>query len=429
MSEAEAGTAAPHPVAVDPDVLEVDGGFVVATGIECSAPVVARGFRQDELRKTGHWERYAEDLRLIAGFGIRYVRYGIPFHVVAREPGRFDWEWTDRALAAVADAGLVPIADLLHFGVTDDLTGMGDPRLLERYTRYAAAFTERFPWVRYYTPVNEPLLASVFSAGIGAWNERLHDQRSMVHTIVNLAGCAVRGMEVVRDRRPDAIFIQAEPCEVYIASEPAAQPGTDFLNERRFIEFDLTYGRRPANSVIEWLRKFDVTDEQIAWFEEHGSSEGCIIGHDYYRSNEWLVRPDGTTYQARASQRLGYAALARQYHDRYALPFMLTETNTDARFAINWLATIWSDALELKADGLPIRGFCWYGFVDHVDWDSGLRRNAGHQNECGLVGLDRRPHPVGEVYRRLAQDARSGRFERLETAAALRRRRSADTAA
>ena len=429
MSDTEADAAAPHLAPIHPDTLEMDAGFVVFTGIECSAPVVARGLRQDELRKTGHWDRYAEDFALIAGFGIRYVRYGIPFHVVAREPGRMDWEWTDRALDALQRAGLIPIADLMHFGVTDDLSGMGDPRLVDRYTEYAAAFAERFPWVRYYTPVNEPLLASVFSAGIGAWNERMRDQRSMVHTIVNLASCAVRGTEVVRSQRADAIFIQAEPCEVYIASEPAAQPGTDFLNERRFIEFDLTYGRRPADSVVEWLEKYGIGEDRLRWFEEHGSSEGCVIGHDYYRSNEWMVRPDGTTFRARGSQRLGYAALARQYHERYRLPFMLTETNTDARTAVNWLAEIWNDALVLKTEGLPIRGFCWYGFVDHVDWDTGLRLNHGKQNECGLVGLDRRPHPVGEIYRELALAARSGRFEPLPVDRARRRRRRSEQAA
>src|SRR5688572_39343 len=101
---------------------ELDRGFVVASGIECSAPLIAGGVRMDELRKTGHWERYAEDLALVAGWGIRYLRYGIPFHVVGRDPERLDWAWTDRALAALRDAGIVPIADLLHFGLPDDLT-------------------------------------------------------------------------------------------------------------------------------------------------------------------------------------------------------------------------------------------------------------------------------------------------------------------
>src|SRR5687767_4749667 len=102
---------------------ELDRGFVVASGIECSAPVIAGGIRMDELRKTGHWDRFAEDLALVAASGVRHLRYGIPFHIVARDPERLDWAWTDRALEALRAAGIEPIADLLHFGVPDDLTG------------------------------------------------------------------------------------------------------------------------------------------------------------------------------------------------------------------------------------------------------------------------------------------------------------------
>ncbi|MFN2483571.1 MAG: family 1 glycosylhydrolase [Candidatus Limnocylindria bacterium] len=413
----------PHLVGLGPDTLEPHAGFVVATGIECSAPTIEGGIRQDELRKTGHWDRYAEDFGLIREFGIRYLRYGIPFHVVAQLPRRFDWAWTDRALGALGTAELEPIADLLHFGVTDDLTGMGDPRLIERYARYVEAFVDRYPWVRYYTPVNEPLLTAVFSAGIGWWNERLRDQRALVHTIVNLATCAVLGMEIIRSRRPDAVFIQSEPCEVYIASEPAAQPGVEFLNERRFVEFDLTYGRRPADSVVGWLAKYGVDDDAFDWFAKHGSPANCILGHDYYKGNEWVVAPDGSrTRSARASERLGYAALARQYHERYGMPFMVSETNTAGPRATGWLAEIWNDAVALRAEGLPIRGFCWYGFVDHVDWDSGLRRNDGRPNSCGLVDLDRRAHRVGEIYRALALAARDGRVEAIAPTARHRRR-------
>ena len=75
---------------------------------------------------------------------------------------------------------------------------------------------------------------------------------------------------------------------------------------------------------------------------------------------------------------------------------MLSETNIAGRVAPGWLAEVWNDAVELKERGLPIRGFCWYGFVDHVDWDSALTRDNGTINACGLVGIDRRPHQVGE---------------------------------
>ncbi len=261
--------------------LELDHGFVVASGIECSAPLIAGGIRQDELIKTGHWDRYAEDLALVAAFGVRYLRYGIPFHVVARDPQRLDWAWTDRALGALRDAGIEPIADLVHFGLPDDLTGFGDPRLPGRFVDYAAAFAERYPWVRWYTPVNEPLISATFSAQLGWWNERARDDRSFVAAIDRVSTCAAAGMAAIRERRPDAVFIQSDACETWQPTGAAALEQAAFLQERRFVTWDLSSGGRRAPSVVDWLVAKGLDESRLDWFEANGSAEGCIVGHDY----------------------------------------------------------------------------------------------------------------------------------------------------
>lgn len=392
-------------------ILEVHAGFVVATGIECSAPRIAGGVRQDELRKTGHWDRVEDDLALVADFGIRFVRYGIPFHVVAAEPDHLDWSWTDRAMNAFRENRLVPIADLLHFGLPDDLEGFGDPRLPDRFASFAAAFAARYPWVRHYTPVNEPLISARFSAQLGWWNERRTDDRSFVAAIDGASTCAVLGMARIREVRPDAVFLQSDTCEGYAPAVPAAAERAAFLNELRFVAWDLTYGRRPGRRVSAWLADNGLGAERLAWFAANGSDRGCIVGHDFYAGNEWLVDADGG--MRLRDDPAGYAAQARAYHDHFGLPFMLSETNTDGPGARAWLATMWDECLTLRAAGLPIRGICWYGFVDHVDWDTALREINDRPNHCGLVGLDRRPHPVGEAYRELARDATLGIFAPL----------------
>lgn len=394
--------------------LELDRGFVVATGFECSAPIARGGIRMDEIVKTGHRERYAEDFALAADFGIRFVRFGIPFHLVAHadHPSRFDWRWTDAAMLALRDAGHEPILDLLHFNLPDDIGGVTDRRLIDRFMPFVEEAVRRYPWVRHFTPVNEPLVLATLSTHAGLWYERTRTDAALVAAIDNLASCAVLGMEVIRRARPDAIFVQSDACEGYQADSAAAQPLTDFLNERRFVAFDLTYGRRPGAAVAEWLVANGMSARQLDWFAARGSDAGCIVGHDYYRGNEWIVMADGRTRRAGNSRR-GYLALAREYHDRFRMPFMLSETNIAGRLAPGWLAETWSDALTMREEGLPIRGFCWYGFVDHVDWDSALTIDRGRVNTCGLVGLDRRPHRVGMLYRELASAAAEDRFVRI----------------
>jgi beta-glucosidase len=413
-SPVDSRLALPGPV--DPDRFDTGGGFVVSTGIECSAPVTTGGVRIDELRLTGHWERYAEDFGLVASFGMRFLRFGIPFHVVAATAGAHDWSWTDAALDSMRRAGVEPVADLLHFGLPGDLSGFGDPAMPARYLAYVEAFLARYPWVRWFTPVNEPYISAAFSAHHGWWNERRTDDASFVAALANVAACTVDGMARIRARRPDAVFLQSDVCESFLPGHQDATTATAFLAARRFVTFDLAYGRLPASPVVDWLLRNGMDELRLARLVLDGSAEGCIAGLDYYQANEHLVAIDGTVSGIPAAEQRGFAAVAREYHDHLGVPFMLAETNAVTEAAPAWLAATWNDALILRAEGRPIRGYCWYSLTDQVDWNTCLRVPAGHVDSLGLVDLDRRIRPVGERYRALALAARQGRLEPIELA-------------
>lgn len=376
--------------------LELDRGFVLATGIECSAPLVD-GRRVDELVKTAHVDRFADDFRLASELGVHYLRYGIPFHRVDPGAGTFDWTWVDRALAACHASGLTPIVDLMHFGVPDDLRDYQNPALPERFGAYVRAFVERYPWVRYYTPVNEPFITAAFSARQGFWNEQRTDEAAFVRALLNVVRCSVIGAAEIRRARPDAVLIGAETCHYTHPMVPDAIERADLENELRFTTFELAFGRRLPDIVTRHLRGHGVSPDDLRWFERHGSDENWIAGNDYYATSEMMVGADG---QLRSSGvRLGYHELAHQYHDRLRVPIMHTETNSEGDGAEAWLDAQWTDILRLRGEGFPIRGFTWYGLVNHVDWDSTLTIDAGRENACGLVSLDRRPTAM---YRRFA---------------------------
>src|SRR3954462_13602235 len=73
--------------------------FMFATGIECSAPTIGHGrIRRDLLAECGHYERWQEDLALVADMGIRFLRYGLPYHLTHLGPDRYDWSFADLAM-------------------------------------------------------------------------------------------------------------------------------------------------------------------------------------------------------------------------------------------------------------------------------------------------------------------------------------------
>lgn len=374
--------------------------FVVATGVECSAPVIRGGGRRDQLLLTEHWTRVEEDLDLVTAMGITHLRYGVPFHIVAADPERLDWTWTDHAMAAIRSRPIEPIVDLLHFAVPDDLGGIGDPRLPERYAAYVRAFVERYPWVRWYTPVNEPYITALFSAKKGWWNEQQRTNCAFVAALRNMARCAVEGSQIIRERRPDAVFLQSDACEVFLPADAGATAWASHLTERGRLGFDLTYGHPVSDTMRRWLVRYGMEHEQLDWFLRHGSSQNAIVGLDYYPLNERLVTLRGRELPG---HRRGFDHVARTFHERYGVPVMLAETNHSTELAVAWLTDVWNETVALADSGVPVAGFCWYSLTDQVDWDTCMREANGTVNSLGLVDLGRVRRPVATLYEELAR--------------------------
>ena len=303
-------------------------------------------------------------------------------------------------MAAIRERPIEPIVDLMHFGVPDDIRGVSDPRLIDRYRAYVRAFVERYPWVRWYTPVNEVFITAHNSATTGWWNEQLTSAPAFVRAVMNVAACAVIGTRIIAQRRPDAIFLQSDACESVRPAEPAAAPLARHRDEVALLGFDLVYGHEPSDEMREWLLANGATTAELDWFAANGSSDGAIVGLDYYPANERLVRADGTEVP---DDRRGFGALARRCHERYGRPVMLAETNTRSDLAVDWLEETWNDTVALHDSGVPVAGYCWYSLTDQVDWDTSLREANGTVNSFGLVDLDRVRRPVASVYEGLAR--------------------------
>jgi beta-glucosidase/6-phospho-beta-glucosidase/beta-galactosidase len=386
-------------------------GFLFASGFENSYPVITANngedLRIDELAATRFYDCWRDDLALARDIGLTHLRYGPQYYLTHLGPGKYDWGFADETFAEIRKLGLVPIADLCHFGVPDWVGSFQNPEWPELYASYAAEFARRFDWVTLFTPVNEIFVNATFSALNGWWNERMKSDRAFVAAIEHLCRANVRAEEEILKVRPEAIFIQSEATSVYHERSPKAISRAAFENEKRFLSLDLSYGRCVASSTFEFLMDNGMDREQYHWLLAHGSAlrSHCVMGSDYYARNEHWVNEDAGISPAGAV--FGYALLAKHYFDRYHLPIMLTETNDiGIHTGPDWLWKLWADVRELEHSGIPVIGFTWYSVLDQVDWDSGLRENNGHVNPVGLYDLDRNIRPVGKAYRELIREWR-----------------------
>ncbi|MEJ7826774.1 MAG: family 1 glycosylhydrolase [Segetibacter sp.] len=382
--------------------------FMFTTGIENSYPTIALPDgsikRIDEMEKAGHYKYWQKDFELVQALKIPYLRYGPPYYTTHLGPGKYDWEFADMTFKHLKELNITPIVDLCHFGVPDWIGNFQNPDFPVYFVEYAKAFAERFPDLVYYTPVNEIFIAATFSGLYGWWNERLTSEKAFVTALKHLCKANVLAMQAIVKVQPNAIFIQSESSEYYHPMKPEAQKIANFLNEKRFLSLDLTYGYPISARMFEYLLSNGMTAEEYHWFEENQLNARCIMGNDYYVTNEHLVRPDGTT--SASGEIFGYYVITHQYYSRYKLPIMHTETNTCEPNAVQWFYKEWANVHQLKMDGVPVVGFTWYSLTHQVDWDTALREDAGRVNTLGLYDLDRNLMPVGRAYKKVIEQWR-----------------------
>lgn len=378
--------------------------FMFTTGIENSYPIIqVNGKRQrvDELESTGHYKRWKEDFGLVQEMGIEFLRWGPPYYRTHTGPGQYDWSLVDEPLNDLINRSITPIVDLCHFGVPDWVGDFQNADWPAHFAEYAKAFATRFPKVQFYTPVNEIFIAATFSAQYGWWNECLASDKTFVTALKNLCKANVLAMQAILEVQPDATFIQSESSEYFHAEDPSCRKFADFYNEKRFLSLDLSYGHPVSVPMYKYLLENGMTDEEYNWFERNYIKARCIMGNDYYITNEHLVHADGST--SPSGEIFGYYTITHQYYDRYRLPVMHTETNLSGDGAVAWLKKEWANLYRFKQDGFPIVGFTWYSLLDQIDWDTALREPNGRVNPLGLYDLDRKIRPVGEAYKRLIQ--------------------------
>jgi beta-glucosidase/6-phospho-beta-glucosidase/beta-galactosidase len=249
-------------------------------------------------------------------------------------------------------------------------------------------------------------ICATFSARRGWWNEQLKTDRAFVTALKHLVKANVLAMEAILEVRPNALFIQSESTEYFHPESPAATRHTHRYNTARFLPLDLNYGRQVDAPTYQFLRENGMTAEEYDWFMDNTLRHHCVMGNDYYPSNEHWVWSDGT--DEAAGEVFGYSEITRQYYARYGLPVMHTETNLDEGLkgdeAVRWLWKEWANVLRMRNSGVPVLGFTWYSLTDQVDWGGSLRENLGHVNPRGLYDLSRNPRAVGRAYKKLVAD-------------------------
>ena len=193
-------------------------------GIECTLNRVGNR-RSDQLAQCGHYAR-GSDLEKIAALGIRTLRYPLLWErAVTGSPIEFDWRFADERLTLLQRHDITPIAGLVHHGSGPDGISMFTKQFADGLAEYAGALARRFPWLEYYTPVNEPLTTARFCGLYGHWYPHACSDRAFTRILLNECRATVLAMRAIRRVNPQAKLVQTDDLGHYLQHGPPRVPG------------------------------------------------------------------------------------------------------------------------------------------------------------------------------------------------------------
>lgn len=394
-------------------------------GLECTVNRV-RDEYFSQLERNGHAGR-ACDIDRFASLGIRAIRYPILWERTAPNGlDEADWTWPDERLPALRAAGITPIAGLLHHGSGPRHTSLVDPGFAEELAAYAGAVAARYPWLEYYTPVNEPCTTARFAGLYGVWYPHGRDDRTFLQALLNQCRATVLSMRAIRAVNPHAKLVQTDDLgKTY--STPKLAHVAEFYNERRWLAWDLLCGMvGPDHKLWDYLLRSGIAAEEFLWFRANPCPPD-VIGVNYYVTSErWLDHRPGRypehhrgvadgipcadieASRVLATPTAGIAPLLGEVWERYGLPMAVTEAHIDANREdqLRWLLEIWEGAQQARANGADVRAVTVWSLLGSFDWNCLVTANRGYY-EPGPLDV-RSPLPRPTALARMMRELAAG---------------------
>jgi dTDP-4-dehydrorhamnose reductase len=392
-------------------------------GLECTVNRVRDNYFS-QMERNGHAERL-QDIERFASLGIKAIRYPVLWERTAPDGiDTADWSWPDERLPALRDLGVTPIVGLIHHGSGPRHTSLVEPNFAEGLAEFAGAVARRYPWVEYYTPVNEPLTTARFSGLNGVWYPHGMSHDTFVRALLNQCRAVVLSMRAIRAVNPNAKLVQTDDIS-RTYSTPELADVAQFYNDRRWLSWDLLCGKvNPDHSLWNYLRDAGASETELLWFADNQCPPD-VIGVNYYITSErWLDhRPerypesyrgvvngrqiaDIETPRALATPTPGIGPLLQETWDRYGLPLAVTEAHIDANREdqLRWLLEIWSAARKVQQNGADVRAVTVWALLGSYDWNCLVTECKGYY-ESGpfdVRGPVPRPTAVANMMRELS---------------------------
>lgn len=366
---------------------------------------------------TSHYERYREDLRLLKDLGVNAYRFSVEWSRIQPWEGAWDEDAVrhyQEVIDILRDGGIEPMVTIHHF--THPVWFMQkypwhDDRAIERFLDFAERLVSELTGVRYWITFNEPYVMILAGYFEGCTPPGMNDTALGVKALTNILIAHGRLYDRIHEGDPEALVSVAHNMAAlapwhrwnpldrllskvakyfYNHSLPDA-----FLTGTLRVKFPFSAEVRIAVPIrgkldffgVNYYTRMHLRFNPLRWRKLGVEIRHLDIDGHGLTDMGWEIHPHGLSRVLRAASRLN-------------VPLIITENGIatqDQQQKISFMKRHVDVVERCIADGMDIRGYFYWTFIDNYEWLQGLDARFGLYH-VDFDTLERTPTSAATYY-------------------------------
>ena len=361
-----------------------------------------------------HYNRYEEDVRLLAEAGLNAYRFSVEWARIEPEEGQFDEREIEHYRAVIAcckQNGVEPIVTLMHFTSPVWLIRQGGweaESTVEYFRRYAAYVTEKLgAELRYICTINEAnmglqlaaiakrfqLMAQQAAAKAKSAEGTVQVGMNFEKMMENMKFAAMENAQIFGTPQPQ-IFVSSRTPEGDKLVFRAHQAAKEAI---KAIYPDMQVGITLSMHDLQALpggEKFaeDAWDEEFRHYLPYIRDDDFLGVQNYTRTQYGpqgqLPCPEGAELTQMDYEFYPEALeqVIRRVHEDFKGNLIVTENGvavSDDSRRVEFIRRALQGVENCLRDGIPVKGYCHWSLMDNFEWQK------GYSMTFGLIAVDR----------------------------------------
>ncbi len=361
-----------------------------------------------------HYNRYEEDIRLMADAGLNAYRFSVEWARIEPEEGQFDEneiEHYRKVIVCCRQHHIEPLVTLMHFTSPVWLIRKGGweaESTVEYFRRYAAYVTEKLgSELNYICTINEAnmglqlaaiakrfqLMAQQAAKNAKSAEGTVQVGMNFEKMMENMKYAAMENAEIFGTPQPQ-IFVNSRTPEGDILVMKAHQAAKEAI---KALYPDIKVGITLSMHDLQALEGGE-SFVQAAWEEEFTHYLPYLEGDDFlgvqnytrtqYGPQGQLPCPEGAELTQMDYEFYPEALehVIRRVHEGFKGNLIVTENGVavsdDAR-RVEFIRRALQGVKNCIDDGIPVKGYCYWSLMDNFEWQKGFGMTFG------LIAVDR----------------------------------------